>query len=522
MSVAASVIRSSSRGPASPGGWIIPTALTRGLQEGFRLGDLRVVNQRGTERYSEVYTVTRAIDGSSHTARVVRRTALTACPDIAASLLLTARLLGGVRHANLPAVLGAGWTDEPTRRPFLVHERIAGRDLAAYQSRHGSVEPALLLAVASQCAAALEVCHRLGMAHADLRSSNVLLGSVGDGFQVKLCGFERARSIEPGATAQDEPLVASDLAGLGELLRGLAAGVDVEAAAPGFTRVLQRLALAEGLGSATELRAALASIESDPANSASAIPAVDPQLRESPPSAATASSSGRWGARPEGRSFGQVSLRMTRERPPQTHSAARWAIAVFVLGAVLTSFAARALAPEIAVREPVPVAASEPAPAPMLARALPAPAPEQAASVLASGMGQASGAVVTASTPGAAPEAEPAPVRTPVAAPSPCPERRPEARRPSTRRPRPESPAREPGELRAIELPGVREPEDAAAAAPVAPAAEVETAAPPALLPSPETAADELMLLPVLGSRDAAPAGAPGAAGKDLFLDTNH
>ena len=144
--------------------WNIPP-LVRGaggeLPEGFALGEWTVTHLRGTEASCEVYLVTHAVDGSSCVARVARRSALAARPGLAGAMLAGAKQLGKLRHPNLLAVCGHGWTDETSPRPYVLHERVVGRDLAAYQARHGAVEPGLLLAIACQCAAALAAITRL-------------------------------------------------------------------------------------------------------------------------------------------------------------------------------------------------------------------------------------------------------------------------------------------------------------------------------------------------------------------------
>lgn len=304
--------------------WNIPPLVRgAGLPEGFRLGALAVAQLRATEARCEVYLVTHD-DGSSHMARVARRAALAEQPALADSMLAAAVRLYGHRHPNLLEVHGAGWTDEATPRPYVLHERVVGRDLASYQARHGSIDPSLLLAIGRQCAAGLAALHGLGLAHADLRRGSVtLVPAGGDAFRIKLGGFERARAIEPGAAADAEPLVAADLAALGAMLQELAAGAQEVPAA--LAELIARLTAEPTAASAAEVAARLAAIEAQVDPGASAIVAAGAEAL--PEREETA----RWSRRaPE---FGQISLVMPIERPADPIRLARapWLMTVILI-----------------------------------------------------------------------------------------------------------------------------------------------------------------------------------------------
>lgn len=223
MSSAVDRIRTSCFGTS----WNIPPLVRRGalggeLPAGFRLGRFTVVHLRALDTNCEVYLARDAEGGAPRTVRVARSSVFAAHPGLADTMLHGARLLAGRSHPHLLAVLDGGWTDEAVPRPYVVHERLVGRDLATYQARHRGIEPSLLPMVAEQCAAALDALHRLGLAHTDLRRSCVMLVPLDDGrLVVKLAGLEHARPIRPGATAADEPLVAADLAAFGVMLREL-------------------------------------------------------------------------------------------------------------------------------------------------------------------------------------------------------------------------------------------------------------------------------------------------------------
>ena len=340
MSAALSSVLSSSRRPAGPAGWIIP-ALTRAagattLVEGARLGEFEVVHLRETEARCEVYSVRRG--DRSYTARVARRGALRARPGLAACFGGAARVLGALRHPNLLAVLGAGWTEEAEGRPFLIHPRLVGRDLASYQARH---EPSasLCLTVAAQGAAGLAALHGAGLAHGDLRPGDlVLVAEADEAPRIVLGGFEGGRAIRPSARAEDEPLVAGDLAAFGAILRSLAQGIRGASLPAGYFRLAARLAGEAPdapIGSAEEARGEAAALVAtcDPASSAASLAAAA-ALAESPRSSATASSSARWGERKATRPFGQVSLVMSRPGRAPRGWVGSAALGLFVIAAL--------------------------------------------------------------------------------------------------------------------------------------------------------------------------------------------
>jgi hypothetical protein len=320
--------------------WNIPP-LVRGaggeLPEGFALGEWTVTHLRGTEASCEVYLVTHAVDGSSCVARVARRSALAARPGLAGAMLAGAKQLAKLRHPNLLAVCGHGWTDETSPRPYVLHERVVGRDLAAYQARHGAVEPGLLLAIACQCAAALAAMHAAGLAHADLWRGCAVLVPVGGGAgQIKLGGLELAQRIRAGATADEEPLVAADLAALGAMLGELAE--DVPGVPAALAEVIARLTDPQRMPrSAGEVLAAIQG--ADPGASVIAEPAQPLRM---------AGASGLWMAR----EFGQVSLVLPRERPARSGRSAAWpavigAVIVGAIAVLVMMLAGRSLAPEL-------------------------------------------------------------------------------------------------------------------------------------------------------------------------------
>lgn len=197
------------------------------LPIGARLGEHTVTEPRGRDGCFDVHVVTHAERGSLHMARVLRREHTGLAPAILAS----ASQIQHHPHRNLRAVLETGWTDEPTPRAFIVHERLVGRSLATLVIGGSGIEWPLVVAIGLQCAEALEALHQCGLAHTHLAlDSAALMHVAGDQFRVVFGGLEHAQAITPGAVAEEEPRVRDDLLALGGMLVALAASTASPAA----------------------------------------------------------------------------------------------------------------------------------------------------------------------------------------------------------------------------------------------------------------------------------------------------
>lgn len=320
-----------------PMSWSFPQPVAEdALAEGFRIGDLTVAHLRGADATCEVYVMAHA-DGSTCMARVARRSAMAEDPGLAGSMLASAQRLVGLRHPNLPAVLACGWTDEPSPRPYVLLERLVGRDLEGYQAHHERLEPALLLAVGAQCAAALAALHARGLAHGDLHRGCTMLVAVGDSFRIVLGGLEHARALRG---AGDEARVAADLLALGTMLAALAAAVDE--VPPALTGLIARMTAAEPSRRPTraaEVKEAIAAIraEVDPAGSV-----IAPQMSGAAPRVMAAAMS-------------RVMMPVVQAVAPRRVGRASWLmLAVAVLGA-----GSGALALELGGHAPRPVLAAQ-------------------------------------------------------------------------------------------------------------------------------------------------------------------
>jgi hypothetical protein len=112
-----------------------------------------------------------------------------------------ARAAGRLVHPAIAHVLDLG---EDGGRPYLVMELLHGESLAARLARAGPMAPAEAVRVVAAAADALEVAHRAGIVHRDVKPGNVFVTTGGD---VKLLDFGIASAA--GETA----LTGGDLLG---------------------------------------------------------------------------------------------------------------------------------------------------------------------------------------------------------------------------------------------------------------------------------------------------------------------
>jgi eukaryotic-like serine/threonine-protein kinase len=104
-----------------------------------------------------------------------------------------ARAAGRLAHPGIARVLDLG---EDAGRPYLVMELLRGESLAARLARAGPLAPAEAVRVVAAAADALEVAHRAGIVHRDVKPGNVFVTCGGD---VKLLDFGIARAVNEAA-----------------------------------------------------------------------------------------------------------------------------------------------------------------------------------------------------------------------------------------------------------------------------------------------------------------------------------
>jgi serine/threonine protein kinase len=102
-----------------------------------------------------------------------------------------ARAASALNHPNICAVFDVGEADG---RPYLVMELLEGQTLRDYTDRK-PVDPAVVIALATQVADALEAAQAKGIVHRDIKSGNIM---VTGRRHVKVLDFGLAKYAEAG------------------------------------------------------------------------------------------------------------------------------------------------------------------------------------------------------------------------------------------------------------------------------------------------------------------------------------
>ncbi|HEY0463871.1 MAG TPA: serine/threonine-protein kinase, partial [Polyangiaceae bacterium] len=109
-----------------------------------------------------------------------------------------ARAMARIDHPGVVQVFDHG--HDPRLGPYIVMERLIGKDLSAFMHEHSPLELSLALGFAEQFCAALQAAHAAGVVHRDLKPSNlfVLEGPAGSLPRIKVLDFGVAKLDDPG------------------------------------------------------------------------------------------------------------------------------------------------------------------------------------------------------------------------------------------------------------------------------------------------------------------------------------
>jgi serine/threonine-protein kinase len=178
-----------------------------------RFGSYLLFDRIGRGGMADIY-LARAQTGLGVARRVVVKQilpALSGDAHFARMLIDEAKLVAGLRHANIVQVLDLGREDD---RLFIAMEYVEGFDLnqllRTLSQRRIALPAQFALFVVREMLAALDFAHRatdgagrpLGIVHRDVSPSNVLVSFEGE---VKLCDFGIAKALgTPEATPSDE------------------------------------------------------------------------------------------------------------------------------------------------------------------------------------------------------------------------------------------------------------------------------------------------------------------------------
>jgi serine/threonine-protein kinase len=122
--------------------------------------------------------------------------------DFAASLLNEGQCLAALSGEHAVRVSDAGWLDSGA--PFLVMERLIGKDLAALLRLCGRFSAQVAVDYALQACAGLAEAHAAGLIHCDVKPANLFLAARrGAPPCIKLIDFGIARWIGAAVTKRD-------------------------------------------------------------------------------------------------------------------------------------------------------------------------------------------------------------------------------------------------------------------------------------------------------------------------------
>ena len=100
--------------------------------------------------------------------------------------LRESRLAASIEHAAIVPIYEAGETDGLL---YIAMRFVDGVDLAELLRREGPLEPERAVALVGQLASALDAAHARGLIHRDVKPSNALIGTDGDGEHAYLVDF---------------------------------------------------------------------------------------------------------------------------------------------------------------------------------------------------------------------------------------------------------------------------------------------------------------------------------------------
>ena len=138
-------------------------------------------------------TIWRAVDEQldREVAVKILRPQFSSDPGFAARFKQEARAAGGLSHPNIVSVYDYG-TDGADGEQYIVMELVDGRDLSTILRDRGSLSMDDSVRIAIGVASALEVAHRKGIVHRDVKPGNILITDGGD---VKVTDFGIARAV---------------------------------------------------------------------------------------------------------------------------------------------------------------------------------------------------------------------------------------------------------------------------------------------------------------------------------------
>jgi eukaryotic-like serine/threonine-protein kinase len=168
------------------------------LAKGTVVGQYRILEPLGAGGMGQVFRATHTTLGRHYAVKVLNADARSSDPESAARFLREARAAARIKHPHIVDVFDFGYLADG--RPYLVMELLDGQSLAA-EVATGALEPRIAISMARQLASALRAAHAVGVIHADVSPSNILV----TGETAKLVDFGLAQLLDDPARLSGEP-----------------------------------------------------------------------------------------------------------------------------------------------------------------------------------------------------------------------------------------------------------------------------------------------------------------------------
>lgn len=168
------------------------------LTPGTAVGHYRIAEKLGAGGMGEVFRVTHSVLGRNFALKVLSVGVMASDAESVTGFLREARAAARIKHSNIIDVFDFGHLADG--RPYLVMELIDGQSLAAAIADE-TMTTRRAVAYARQLASALSAAHAVGVIHADISPSNVLV--VGE--HAKLVDFGLAQLRDDPARLEAEP-----------------------------------------------------------------------------------------------------------------------------------------------------------------------------------------------------------------------------------------------------------------------------------------------------------------------------
>jgi eukaryotic-like serine/threonine-protein kinase len=142
-------------------------------------GRYRLGSRRGIGLDIAIFEAVDMVDGRLVAVKIIHPE-ICATPDFAERFTTTIEQVMRARHPNLVEVLGAGaasWNDQPVH--YVVCENLNGGSLRDLGDRGRTLSPSQGVMVALDVCRGLDVAHRAGLLHGDIRPGNLVFGDDG-------------------------------------------------------------------------------------------------------------------------------------------------------------------------------------------------------------------------------------------------------------------------------------------------------------------------------------------------------